>query len=167
MFQGAFDLSRNLFPNQFNVALNIAAAKFVFERFREFSHFISVPSHTTQRVKFSPMGLVWQAKSLERRILGFNLHLEAREALNVTDPSKLFEGKAFLMPDLTALLCAFTGFRGSSIRHADVTDQNGVLVLTYGDSSGIPVCELPEDVVLDEKEVKSLLRSFTIDKDSL
>jgi hypothetical protein len=70
--------------------------------------------------------------------------------------------KAFPMPDLTALLCAFQpGFKGSKLDHGSLRDKGGQLILTYSDT-GVPVYDIKEESTLEEAEIQGLLEDLVV-----
>jgi hypothetical protein len=66
-------MSGNLFTNQFNVALNVPAAEYIFQHFTQFARFTVVPSHSAQAFKYNLTSLTRKGgHHLERRILSSN-----------------------------------------------------------------------------------------------
>jgi hypothetical protein len=76
-------------------------------------------------------------------------------------------GKAFTMPDLTAFLCAFSaGFRGSStLGYASLVDSDGHFILTR-ESSGIPVREIHEDILVSNSAIRNILSTVEVEWDA-
>ncbi|KAI1744680.1 hypothetical protein F4680DRAFT_233395 [Xylaria scruposa] len=163
MQAGAFDVSKLLFHNQFNIALNLDAAKFVFSNAPAFSRFVIIPSETTKRIKYVLSGLSYGSSSLGKRCLGFNCRVDpiklATEDVTVHD----FHDKSYPMPDLTALLCAFQdGFADSTSTYASLVDNGGSLTLRR-ENSGISVYEIDEDRVLGKREIQDILSTLVLD----
>lgn len=153
--KGSLDLSANLFPNQFNIALNPKAAKSVFEHFRQFAKFTAVPSHTAQNIKYPLNSLVEEGgRSLERKILGFNCHADpVKIAMEQVTLSRDHAGKASPMPDLTSFLCELQpGYMGAITRYARVVQQ-GETLLFEPDSAGIPMYDIEKSTELGVHEL--------------
>jgi hypothetical protein len=152
----------NLLPNQFNIALSLKAARFVFNHFTEFSDFAVVPSHSAQSTKYSLVGLKHVGgRCLERRVLGFNCH---EDPLKIAEKQvtieKDYPNQSCPMPDLTAFLCALIpGFNGSTLGYARVDDWNGTLIFRR-ESSGIPMYDMMDTRSLKETEVVATLSSL-------
>lgn len=160
--QGSCDLASNLFPNQFNIALNPSAAKFVLDHFTEFSKFAVVPSHSVQNTKYSLAGLKREGgECLGKRILGFNCHQDALKiATKQVTLEKDYPDRHATMPDLSAFLCALIPrYGGSTLRYATVEDLDGTLLFKQS-SSGIPMYDLTESKSLGETEVVELFASI-------
>ncbi|CAH0051848.1 unnamed protein product [Clonostachys solani] len=104
---GTQDFSANLFPNQFNIGLNIEAASFVLREYKQFSSFTIVPSATAQSLKFSLVGLQKLGHDcLGKKMLGYNGKVEAKDiAAGDFTIEKDFPEKTASMPDLTTFLC--------------------------------------------------------------
>ncbi|RSL45864.1 hypothetical protein CEP54_014101 [Fusarium duplospermum] len=104
--EGTFDLSDNLFPEQFNICLNRDAADYVFEHHADFADFLVVPTNSAQAVQYSMRGILnLDEKDLGQRILGFNFYKDPIEIRR--QPVILreeYNDKRVVMPDLTALL---------------------------------------------------------------
>lgn len=161
--KGAFDLANTIFNNQFNIALNPIAAKFVFSKFKEFENFVIIPTDTTKRVKYSLVGLGSVGPSLRLRCLGFNCRVDPMTL--ATGEASLYEfpDKVCFMADLTALFCAFRpGFGGSRVAYADQVDHRGQLILR-AKNTGIKVCKIQEEIFLKKKEIDELLWTLTVD----
>lgn len=165
--KGAFDLSKNLFPNQFNIALNLDAAKFVFANFHKFSRFLIIPTDTAKCVLYSLTGLGSNAPSLGRRCLGFNCHVDSMKLATGEVTLDDFPDKSYLMSDLTAFLCAFWGrFRGSTLAYASLVEDGDQLVLKH-ENSGIPVYEVHEDILLEKSEILNILSELVVDREPI
>ncbi|KID59388.1 hypothetical protein MAN_10693, partial [Metarhizium hybridum] len=159
---GSCDPSANLLPNQFNIALNLKAARFVFNHFTEFLDFTVVPSHSAQSTKYSLAGLKHEGgRCLERRVLGFNCREDPLKiAGKQVTIEKDYPNQACPMPDLTAFLCALIpGFNGSTLGYAQVDDDNGTLIFRR-ESSGIPMYDIMDNRSLTETEVVATLSSL-------
>uniref|UniRef100_A0A0B7KHW6 Uncharacterized protein n=1 Tax=Bionectria ochroleuca TaxID=29856 RepID=A0A0B7KHW6_BIOOC len=104
---GTQDFSANLFPNQFNIGLNIEAASFVLKEYKQFASFAIVPSATAQSLNYSLVGLQRLGHDcLGKKILGYNAKVEAKDiALGNRTIEKDFPEKTASMPDLTTFLC--------------------------------------------------------------
>ncbi|VUC28739.1 unnamed protein product [Clonostachys rosea] len=104
---GTQDFSANLFPNQFNIGLNIEAASFVLKEYKQFASFTIVPSATAQSLKYSLVGLQKLGHDcLGKKMLGYNGKVEAKSiALGERTIEKDFAEKTASMPDLTTFLC--------------------------------------------------------------
>ncbi|KAI0098190.1 hypothetical protein GGR51DRAFT_538526 [Nemania sp. FL0031] len=161
---GAFDVSKSLFHNQFNIALNPSAAKFVFEqaKARAFRTFFIVPSETTKRVKYALAGLSHDDASLGRRCLGFNCRVEPMKLATGEVTVNDFHDKKYLMPDLTAFLCAFQdGFAGSTLANATLVDIGGSLILRHEESE-IRVYEIDKDILIGEREILDIISKLVV-----
>ncbi|KAF2806008.1 uncharacterized protein BDZ99DRAFT_574238 [Mytilinidion resinicola] len=78
VLDAAFDLSRHIFLNQFTIALNVDAARFVFSQFEKFERFVVVPSnYSCLRVEYSLPGLNLHPR-LALRCLAFNCRVEKK-----------------------------------------------------------------------------------------
>ncbi|KAH7201241.1 hypothetical protein DER44DRAFT_669232 [Fusarium oxysporum] len=102
---GTYDLSSNLFPYQFNIALNPDAAEFVFGHYEEFREFTVIASQTAQSVKYRLMSLESDFSLFGKRIMGYNmgktpLEIAKGEATLDSKPSQHKLG----MPDLTMII---------------------------------------------------------------
>ncbi|KAF2183302.1 hypothetical protein K469DRAFT_668319 [Zopfia rhizophila CBS 207.26] len=129
---GAFDLSKILFLHQFNIALDVDAARFVFSQNEKFERFVIVPSDSCLRVKYSLSGLI-DNQRLAMRFLAFNRRIDPLK-LALHEYRKDDLQMDITVPDLTALLCAFTqGFAGVPMGHAIAADNNGQLILERAD----------------------------------
>ncbi|KID97008.1 hypothetical protein MAJ_07013, partial [Metarhizium majus ARSEF 297] len=161
---GSCDASVNLFPNQFNIALNPKAARFVLHHFTEFANFAVIPSHSAQNTKYSLAGLEHEGgRGLERRVLGFNCREDplkiAEEQVTI---GKDYPDRACPMPDLTAFLCTLIpGFGGLTLAYVQVDDDNGTLTFRR-ESSGIPMYDIMENRSLKEAEVVAIFSSLTV-----
>ena len=156
------DLSANLFSNQFNIALNPDAARFVFANFRQFEKFTVVPSHTAQSVKYSLAGLAKAGGGdLAKRCLGFNCREDPiKIAKKQVTLEKDHPGKACPMPDLTTFLCALSpGFSGARLSYVQV-DERGEAILFREEADGIPMYDIKEGLTLGEEETIALLNSL-------
>ncbi|KAF5010349.1 hypothetical protein FDECE_3465 [Fusarium decemcellulare] len=138
---GTLDLSSNMFPEQFNIALNRDAARYVFQHHADFGDFWVVPSHSAQAVKYSlPALLKLGGEDLDRRILGFNF---GEDAVKIMRQPGTFgtehHAKAVCMPDLTALLCMIASEKlDLKVRHVRVKnagDKGEPLLFEYSDSN--------------------------------
>jgi inosine-uridine nucleoside N-ribohydrolase len=153
------DLSMNLFPNQFNVALNRQAAQFVLQNTDKFSKFIVVPSHTAQNLKYPLPALQEQGgRSLGKKMLGFNWHADplkiATEQVNLQMDE--YSQKAFPMPDLTAFLCALLpDVAAPSLGFVRVDDTDNVLIFKP-DVAGISMYDIKESSVLGADKVADI-----------
>ncbi|KAH8706414.1 hypothetical protein BGZ61DRAFT_388757 [Ilyonectria robusta] len=159
---GSCDLSVNLFPNQFNIALNPKAAKFVFDHFTAFSNFTVVPSHTAQGVKYPLAGLKKEGGTcLEKRFLGFNcLEDPLKIATRKVTLEQNYPDKICPMPDLTAFLCALSpGFGGSTLGYAQLDDYDGTFIFRP-DTSGIPMYDIADASSVTEAELVEVLASL-------
>ncbi|KAH7160678.1 hypothetical protein EDB81DRAFT_323034 [Dactylonectria macrodidyma] len=159
---GSCDLSVNLFPNQFNIALNPKAAKFVFDHYEEFAQFTVVPSHTAQGVKYPLSGLKKEGGTcLEKRFLGFNcLEDPLKIATKQVTLEKDYPEKICPMPDLTAFLCALSpGFGGSTLGYAQLDDLDGTFLFRPHDS-GIPMYDIAEASSVKEEELVEVMASL-------
>ncbi|KAK7217736.1 hypothetical protein V2G26_005739 [Clonostachys chloroleuca] len=101
------DFSANLFPNQFNIGLNIEAASFVLREYKQFASFTIVPSATAQSLKYSLVGLQRLGHDcLGKKMLGYNGKVEPKDiAAGNHTIEKDFAEKTASMPDLTTFLC--------------------------------------------------------------
>ncbi|PNP75131.1 hypothetical protein FNYG_11529 [Fusarium nygamai] len=106
---GTLDLAKNIFANQFNIALDQESAVYVLHNSHLFRNFVTVPTHTSQSISFTFDKLEENGLfSLARWILCFNLR---------QDPLKVAEGSATLagrdhdemiaLPDLAMILFTF------------------------------------------------------------
>ncbi|KAH7323143.1 hypothetical protein B0I35DRAFT_427188 [Stachybotrys elegans] len=156
---GSSDLSANLFPTQFNIALNKKAAKFVLGHHTEFKSFTIVPSQTAQSITYSVLGLQGNGGlRLGKRILGFNCRESplAIASKNVTI-EKNYSDKAYSMPDLTAFLCALVpGYMGCKTGFVEIMAQDETLLLHPSDS-GIPIYDMGGSKSLSSSEASGLL----------
>uniref|UniRef100_A0A8H7NI10 Uncharacterized protein n=1 Tax=Bionectria ochroleuca TaxID=29856 RepID=A0A8H7NI10_BIOOC len=108
---GTQDFSANLFPNQFNIGLNIEAASLVLKEYKQFASFAIVPSATAQSLKYSLVGLQRVGHDcLGKKILGYNVKVQAKDiALGDHTIEKDFPTQTASMPDLTTFLCVLKG----------------------------------------------------------
>ncbi|KAK2666497.1 hypothetical protein RAB80_018154 [Fusarium oxysporum f. sp. vasinfectum] len=106
---GTLDLAKNIFTNQFNIALDRESAAYVLDSSHLFRNFVAVPTHTSQSISFSFDKLEENGFfSLARWILCFN---------RGEDPLKVAEGNVTLagqhrgatikLPDLAMILLTF------------------------------------------------------------
>ncbi|KAF4331620.1 hypothetical protein FBEOM_14624, partial [Fusarium beomiforme] len=106
---GTLDLAKNIFTNQFNIALDRESAAYVLHNSHLFRNFVAVPTHTSQSISFSFDKLEENGfSSLARWILCFNRN---------EDPLKVAEGDVTLagqyrnatikLPDLAMILLTF------------------------------------------------------------
>ncbi|KAM0425388.1 hypothetical protein ACHAPT_009445 [Fusarium lateritium] len=159
---GTCDLALNLFPNQFNIALNPTAAEFVFKRFADFADFVVVPSHSAQNVQYSLVGLKREGgPTMERRCLGFNCGEEPlKMARSQVSLDQDYPDKTAPMSDLTAFLYALKpGFGNATLGFVQVENQKGTLIFRRSDS-GIKMYDLDGRTVYKENEVVDLLNSL-------
>ncbi|KAI0545600.1 hypothetical protein F4679DRAFT_560570 [Xylaria curta] len=162
---GAFDVSKLLFHNQFNIALNLDAAKFVFSKAHAFSRFVIIPSETTKHVKYALSALGYSVSSLGKRCLGFNCRVDPMKLATGEVTVHDFHDKTYPMPDLTALLCAFQdGFASSTSTYASLVDIGGSLTLRH-ENSGIRVYEIDEDRLVGEREILDILSTLVLDRE--
>jgi hypothetical protein len=160
-------MSGNLFANQFNVALNIPAAEYVFQHFTQFSRFSVVPSHSAQAVKYKLTGLAREGgHHLESWILGFNCHEEplriaSREATLHGD----YDSKSSPMPDLTSFMCELQpGFMGSTLGHVRLVHDGSTLLFKRDEGCGegaIPMCDIRSVRELEAREVEQIWKLLT------
>jgi hypothetical protein len=160
-------MSGNLFTNQFNVALNIPAAEYVFQHFTQFARFTVVPSHSAQAVKYKLTGLAREGgHHLESRILGFNCHEEplriaSREATLHDD----YGAKSSPMPDLTSFMCELQpGFMGSTPGHVRLVHDGSTLLFKRDEGGGegaIPMCDIKSSRELEAWEVEQIWKLLT------
>ncbi|KAF5008133.1 hypothetical protein FDECE_5569 [Fusarium decemcellulare] len=159
---GTCDLALNLFPNQFNIALNPPAAQYTFDHFDEFANFVVVPSHSAQNVQYSIAGLKKEGGAIMgERCLGFNCGEEplkiARHQVTIEND---YPDKVCPMSDLTAFLYALKpGFGKARQKHVRVENEKGTLLFRPS-SSGISMYDLEGKIVLGENEVVDLLESL-------
>ncbi|KAK7211052.1 hypothetical protein V2G26_018230 [Clonostachys chloroleuca] len=108
---GTQNFSANLFPNQFNIGLNIEAASLVLREYKQFASFAIVPSATAQSLKYSLVGLQRVGHDcLGKKILGYNAKVKAKDiALGDHTIEKDFPKETASMPDLTTFLCVLKG----------------------------------------------------------
>ncbi|KAJ3454231.1 hypothetical protein MRS44_018125 [Fusarium solani] len=159
---GTCDLALNLFPNQFNIALNPKAAEFVFEHFRDFADFVVVPSHSAQNAQYSLVGLKKEGgPTMERRCLGFNCGEEPlKMARNQVSLDKNYADRKAPMSDLTAFLYALKpGFGDAKQGYVQVENQKGTLIFRRSDS-GIKMYDLEAPIKFEADEVVALLDSL-------
>ncbi|KAG7402955.1 hypothetical protein Forpe1208_v016846 [Fusarium oxysporum f. sp. rapae] len=106
---GTLDLAKNIFTNQFNIALDRESAAYVLDSSHLFRNFVAVPTHTSQSISFSFDKLEQNGFfSLAKWILCFN---------RGEDPLKVAEGHVTLagqhrgetikLPDLAMILLTF------------------------------------------------------------
>ncbi|KAM5353438.1 hypothetical protein ACJ41O_000088 [Fusarium nematophilum] len=161
---GTCDLSLNLFPNQFNIALNPTAARFVFDHFTEFAKFAVVPSHSAQNVQYSLAGLKQEGGTiLEERFLGFNCGEDPLKiATHQVTIDQHYPEKICALSDLTAFLYALKpGFGDATQEFVQVEDDHGTLLFKRH-TSGISMYDLGGKVVFGEKEVIDLMHSLAL-----
>ncbi|KAJ4309293.1 hypothetical protein N0V84_011584 [Fusarium piperis] len=159
---GTCDLALNLFPNQFNIALNPTAAEFVLENFTAFSDFVVVPSHSAQNVQYSLVGLKKEGgPTMERRCLGFNCGEEPlKMARDEVSLDKNYPDRKAPMSDLTAFLYALKpGFGNAKKGFVQVDNQKGTLIFRRSDS-GIKMYDLEAPIKFEADEVVNLLNSL-------
>ncbi|KAI0868313.1 hypothetical protein GGS24DRAFT_482790 [Hypoxylon argillaceum] len=148
---GAFDLSKSLFRNQFNIALNLDAAKLVLSKTQAFASFVIVPTETAKRVKYALSSLTHEDPTLSKRCLGFNCRVDPMEIATGEVTVNDLADESYPMPDLTAFFCTFQrGFVGATLARARLVDNDGQLVLRH-DKSGILVYYgIPQDILVNE-----------------
>ncbi|KAI1110050.1 hypothetical protein F5Y14DRAFT_455441 [Nemania sp. NC0429] len=162
---GAFDVGKSLFNNQFNIALNVDAARFVFSKAHAFKNFSVVPAETAKRIKYSLSGLSCINSLIGPRCLGFNRRVDpmklATEEVTVID----FYHEAYTMPDLTAFLCGFcpSWFKSLSPAYARLVDTGSVLTLQLTNAPGIRVYTIPDDILLAEDEFRNHYSMMEVD----
>ncbi|KAJ4185137.1 hypothetical protein NW755_008580 [Fusarium falciforme] len=159
---GTCDLALNLFPNQFNIALNPTAAEFVFQHFSDFADFIVVPSHSAQNAQYSLVGLKKEGgPTMERRCLGFNCGEEPlKMARDQVSLDKNYPDRKAPMSDLTAFLYALKpGFGDAKLGYVQVENQKGTLIFRRSDS-GIKMYDLEAPIKFEADEVVTLLDSL-------
>jgi hypothetical protein len=160
--QGTSDISLNQLDNQYNIALNPGAAKFVFSNYKEVSNLTLIPTDTTKRVRYSLIGLPSLSPFIARRCLAFNCHIEAMRLATGTVSVAEYPDEKVALPDLTAFLFAFTeGFESSTLEFANAVDERGQLILKDA-NSGIHVFKLRQDVLVEEpRDLLKLLSVYT------
>ncbi|CAG9955981.1 unnamed protein product [Clonostachys rosea f. rosea IK726] len=115
---GTQDFSANLFPNQFNIGLNIEAASFILKEYEQFASFAIIPSATAQSLKYSLVGLQRVGhKCLGKKILSYNAKVKAKDiVLGDHTIEKDFPNETASMPDLTTFLCVLKGEKLGVVR---------------------------------------------------
>jgi hypothetical protein len=109
-----------------------------------------IPTDTTKRVKYSLVGLHALSSSIVRRCLAFNCRVEALELAAGSVSADEFLHDRFCLPDLTAVLLAFTeSFPSSTLEFARVVDKRGQLVQEHV-NSGIQVFKLAQDILVED-----------------
>ncbi|KAJ3469769.1 hypothetical protein MRS44_003834 [Fusarium solani] len=159
---GTCDMALNLFPNQFNIALNPTAAEFVFQHFSDFADFVVVPSHSAQNAQYSLVGLKKEGgPTMERRCLGFNRGEEPlKMARDQVSLDKNYPDRKAPMSDLTAFLYALKpGFGDAKLGYVQVENQKGTLIFRRSDS-GIKMYDLEAPIKFEADEVVALLNSL-------
>ncbi|KAJ4127287.1 hypothetical protein NW754_013714 [Fusarium falciforme] len=159
---GTCDLALNLFPNQFNIALNPTAAEFVFQHFSDFADFVVVPSHSAQNAQYSLVGLKQEGgPTMERRCLGFNCGEEPlKMARDQVSLDKNYSDRKAPMSDLTAFLYALKpGFGDAKLGYVQVENQKGTLIFRRSDS-GIKMYDLEAPIKFEADGVVDLLDSL-------
>ncbi|KAM6508388.1 hypothetical protein FALCPG4_018252 [Fusarium falciforme] len=159
---GTCDLALNLFPNQFNIALNPTAAEFVFRHFSDFADFAVVPSHSAQNAQYSLVGLKQEGgPTMERRCLGFNCGEEPlKMARDQVSLDKDYSDRKAPMSDLTAFLYALKpGFGDAKLGYVQVENQKGTLIFRRSDS-GIKMYDLEAPIKFEADGVVDLLDSL-------
>ncbi|KAF4435539.1 hypothetical protein F53441_13485 [Fusarium austroafricanum] len=106
---GTLDLAKNIFANQFNIALDRESAAYVLDSSHLFRNFVAVPTHTSQSISFSFDKLEENGfSSLARWILCFNLR---QDPLKVAEGSVTLAGRdrdeTITLPDLAMILLTF------------------------------------------------------------
>ncbi|RMJ18643.1 hypothetical protein CDV36_001761 [Fusarium kuroshium] len=163
---GTCDLALNLFPNQFNIALNPTAAEFVFKHFSDFADFVVVPSHSAQNAQYSLVGLKKEGgPTMERRCLGFNCGEEPlKMARAQVSLDKNYPDRKAPMSDLTAFLYALKpGFGNAKKGFVQVENRKGTLLFRTSES-GIKMYDLKEPIKFEADEVVALLDSLEKEK---
>lgn len=165
-FKGSCDLSENLFPNQFNIQLNLKASRHVLKDLSNFKKFTAVPTHSAKSIKYAASDLKQAGGSLiERRILGFSCRedpLKIAKGLITLD--KNYPDKIVIMPDLTAFICAL-GLKHirAETSFVRLNDTDDVLLFEPinpamdTDSTKIPIFDLKADRILGPQEVVDIL----------
>ncbi|KAH8742488.1 hypothetical protein F5883DRAFT_68264 [Diaporthe sp. PMI_573] len=166
--KGTFDLERNICSNQFNVALNIGAARFVLSKHKEFERFVVVPSDSTLKVKYPLEALSGSNQHLAKRFLAFNCRVDIMK-LRADGTTNDIAGKRAAVPDLTAFLCAFSPrFPGVTLGRASLVDENGRLTLKRSDSgdNGILVCDVQAHE-FEGDEIQNIISGVSMDGKSI
>ncbi|RYC81049.1 hypothetical protein BFJ63_vAg16060 [Fusarium oxysporum f. sp. narcissi] len=138
---GTLDLVKNIFPNQFDIALDKGSSEYVLRHPQLFRSFVAVPTKTSQAVSFS-FGRLEESgfSSLARWILCFN-HRQ--------DPLKVAEGNVTLagqhhgvtigLPGLAIVLLTLDSeAHPRETSKVEVQVMNGESLLFVQSESGIP-----------------------------
>lgn len=135
-----------MFPNQFNIALNLTAARFVLDNWKSFRAFTIVPSQSAQAIKYYLWDLMQEGgRSLETKVLGYNLGKEPLEIARREVTLNNYDTAS--MPDLTTILLALCCI-SADVSHVRLREEEGVLIFERAED-GIPMFDL-----VDEKSLK-------------
>jgi hypothetical protein len=153
-----------LFSNQFNIALDLDAARFVLSNFHQFQSFVLVPTDATRSVMYSLAGLCKEDPSLAKRFLGFNYHIDAMKLATGEVTPDAIVGRSCAVPDLTAFLYAFSaGFKGLALGSASIMDKDDQLAMSRV-SSGIPILEMQgPPLSLSDADIRRIWSTLSVD----
>ena len=156
-------MSKNLFPNQFNIALNLDAAKSVLSKYQQFYKFAIVPTDTTKCVTYSLDALEEVAPGLGKRCLAFNCRVDPMKLATGEITLAKFTRETYTMPDLTSFLCAFSpGFGGSVLEHASLVDLGGGRLIVVEHPTGIPVYVMRQQVELRKGDALRVVSTLVL-----
>lgn len=127
----------------------------MFNKHNSFKDFVVVPSDTTRQVVYEAVDLASKSPILCKRILGFNCHQEPANIVSGQVGVEFLDGKWFPMPDLTALICAFSSnFRNEydlkEPERAKLDEVTPKQFLLKKEPSGVKVWELTEKVTVNK-----------------
>ncbi|KAF4502798.1 hypothetical protein FAGAP_954 [Fusarium agapanthi] len=143
---GTLDLTRNIFANQFNIALDRESAIEVLRNWHVFRSFVAVPTHTSQSILFSFDKLEENGFStLARWILGYTYGQDPIEvAEGKVTLADSYQGKSIKMPDLAMVLLAFDSEEYPRETSRVEVQMQGESLLFVKSERGIPIF-LPKD----------------------
>ncbi|RBA11753.1 hypothetical protein FPRO05_14268 [Fusarium proliferatum] len=147
---GTYNLSSNLFPYQFNIALNPDAAEYVFGHYEDFEEFTVVASRTAQSVKYRLLGLDPNFSLLGKRIMGYNM---GKTPLEIAKGEATLDSESFQhklgMPDLTMIIIHLRpDLIKCRIKFVGISDRSDGMIYKRK-RSGIKSYEMKEKSSLD------------------
>ncbi|KAF5988530.1 hypothetical protein FBULB1_1406 [Fusarium bulbicola] len=146
---GTLDLRKNIFKNQFNIALDTESACHVLYNPQLFRSFAAVPTHTSKIIEFSLGGLEKNGfSSLAKWILCFNHHQDPLHvAKRKVTLAGQYRGATIILPDLAMILLRFNSEvypRVDSKFTVEATKEESLLFVKSNDGGGITAW-LPKD----------------------
>ncbi|KAF5982091.1 hypothetical protein FCOIX_3903 [Fusarium coicis] len=147
---GTYNLSSNLFPYQFNIALNPDAAEYVFGHYEDFKEFTVIASQTAQSVKYRLLSLESNFSLFGKRIMGYNM---GKTPLEIAKGEATLDSKSSQhklgMPDLTMIIIHLRpDLIKCRIKFVGISDRSDGMIYKRK-RSGIKSYEMKEKSSLD------------------